>query len=65
MKNTTKYFVIYVSYNRCIIECVQYTDLNNAICDALYWKNHPETKGRIWQIEIAKTWRINTISVLN
>lgn len=65
MKSTNKYFVIYWGYDRTIIDTQPYNDLNKAISDCIYWKNHIATKNRIWKIEIAKNIRLNTICIMN
>lgn len=60
-----KYHVLYYAYDGSIIDMITYSDLNKAISDCIYWKNHIATKDRIWKIQIAKNIRLNTICEMN
>ena len=52
MKN---YIVFYIDHKGKIIDSLDYNDLNKAINDCLYWKNHLATKNRISEIKIRQT----------
>lgn len=51
MKN---YIVFYIDYKGNIIDSLEYNNLNKAINDCLYWKNHIATKDRISEIKITR-----------